>query len=145
MTTTTARTTYYTATSLDGFLADPEDSLDWLFAQQHEEPASPDLRYDALLARTGAVLMGATTYLWIRERVVAADEEQRQGTHGGERRAGQVRPPPARHDRADPVRPPCGGHQGGPAPGTGAEVTDGQAGGAGLLPQPVGGPDQSFG
>jgi len=70
----TTRTTYWTATSLDGFIADPEDSLAWLFAQRHEDPAEASLTYDALLARTGAVLMGATTYLWIRGHVVDSGE-----------------------------------------------------------------------
>ncbi|GAA1920907.1 dihydrofolate reductase family protein [Nocardioides lentus] len=70
----TVRTTYYTAASLDGFVADPQDSLAWLFAQHHENPADASLTYDALLARTGAVLMGATTYLWIRGHVVDSGE-----------------------------------------------------------------------
>jgi dihydrofolate reductase len=69
------RTTYYTATSLDGFIADPHDSLEWLFAQTHTEPDDPALRYDGLMARVGALVMGATTYTWIRDRVVAGTEQ----------------------------------------------------------------------
>lgn len=68
------RTTYYTATSLDGFIADPADSLAWLFVQTHVEPDEPALRYDALMERVGALVMGATTYEWIRDRVTASEE-----------------------------------------------------------------------
>ena len=45
------RTIYYTATTLDGFLADPHDSLDWLF----EVPAEPPTeRFNAFFAGIGA-------------------------------------------------------------------------------------------
>ena len=29
-------TQYYTATTLDGFIADPDNSLEWLFTRQDE-------------------------------------------------------------------------------------------------------------
>jgi dihydrofolate reductase len=56
-------TQYYTATTLDGFIADPNDSLDWLFTRNRD----PDglLSYDAFYAGVGAVAMGRTTYDWI--------------------------------------------------------------------------------
>jgi dihydrofolate reductase len=56
-------TQYYTATTLDGFIADPNDSLDWLFTRNRD----PDglLSYDAFYAGVGAVGMGRTTYDWI--------------------------------------------------------------------------------
>lgn len=62
------RVIYYTASSLDGRLADADQGLSWLFAQEHAEPADPGLRMDALLERTRAVLMGSATYEWIREQ-----------------------------------------------------------------------------
>lgn len=56
-------TTYYTATSLDGFIADERHSLDWLLRQDVDE--SGPLNYDEFIARVGAVVMGSTTYEWI--------------------------------------------------------------------------------
>jgi dihydrofolate reductase len=56
-------TQYYTATTLDGFIADADNSLDWLFTrdQDHEGP----LNYGAFIAEVGALAMGRTTYEWI--------------------------------------------------------------------------------
>jgi dihydrofolate reductase len=56
-------TQYYTATALDGFIADPNHSLDWLFTreQDHDGP----LNYRAFIAGVGALAMGSTTYEWI--------------------------------------------------------------------------------
>jgi dihydrofolate reductase len=58
-----ALTQYYTATTLDGFIAGPGESLEWLFSRARE----PDglLSYDAFIAEVGAIAMGATTYEWI--------------------------------------------------------------------------------
>ncbi|QSB13123.1 dihydrofolate reductase [Natronosporangium hydrolyticum] len=56
-------TTYYTATSLDGFIADEQQSLEWLLRQDLDE--SGPLNYDEFFARIGAVVMGSTTYEWI--------------------------------------------------------------------------------
>lgn len=63
--TRTNRYRYYTATTLDGFLADEHDSLDWLFKQDIDEdgPGSAD----ALMEEVGAQVMGVTTYLWVLE------------------------------------------------------------------------------
>jgi len=56
-------TQYYTAMTLDGFIADPNNSLDWLFTRKRE-PGGP-LDYDAFIADVGALALGATTYEWI--------------------------------------------------------------------------------
>jgi dihydrofolate reductase len=56
-------TQYYTATSLDGFIADPNNSLDWLFTRAREEDGPQN--YGDFIAGVGALAMGATTYEWI--------------------------------------------------------------------------------
>ena len=61
-------TQYYTATTLDGFIADPDHSLAWLFTRKRE-PGGP-LSYDTFITDVGALAMGRTTYEWIpRARV----------------------------------------------------------------------------
>src|SRR5436190_6731771 len=57
------RLTYSTATTLDGYIADPDDSLDWLFRQDQDE--NGPLNYEEFRSGLGAGVMGATTYEWI--------------------------------------------------------------------------------
>ena len=59
-------TQYYTATTLDGFIADPDHSLEWLFTRKRE-PGGP-LTYEAFIGDVGAIAMGRTTYEWIVDR-----------------------------------------------------------------------------
>src|SRR6185312_8750371 len=71
-----AKTQYFTAASLDGFIADSGNSLDWLFqaeATAKAESASGDL-YHEFYAQVGALAMGATTYEWVlrHEQMLAA-------------------------------------------------------------------------
>jgi dihydrofolate reductase len=56
-------TQYYTATSLDGFIADPDHSLTWLFSRARDEDGP--LSYSDFIAGVGALAMGSTTYEWI--------------------------------------------------------------------------------
>ena len=56
-------TQYYTATTLDGFIADPDNSLEWLFTRKQEQDGP--LSYGAFIAEVGAIAMGSTTYEWI--------------------------------------------------------------------------------
>ena len=67
------RTTYYTATTLDGFIADEHDSLDWLFVQRHRDEGP--LSYAAFITDVGALCMGATTYEWIRRHMAENGEK----------------------------------------------------------------------
>lgn len=66
------RTVYYTSTTLDGYLADEQDSLDWLFVQDID--ASGPLGYDAFIAGVGALVMGRTTFEWVRDHLGATGE-----------------------------------------------------------------------
>ncbi len=62
-------TQYYTATTLDGFIADPDNSLEWLFTRKREDDGL--LNYDAFIAGVGALAMGSTTYEWILDHEFA--------------------------------------------------------------------------
>ncbi len=62
-------TQYYTATTLDGFIADPNNSLDWLFTRARDEDGP--LNYGEFIARVGALAMGSTTYEWILDHEFA--------------------------------------------------------------------------
>lgn len=64
-----ARTVYYTASSLDGFIADDGNSLDWLTTRQVDGRGT--LGYDDFLPGVGAIAMGATTYQWLMDNHVA--------------------------------------------------------------------------
>ncbi|WP_169977985.1 dihydrofolate reductase family protein [Tautonia rosea] len=55
------KTQYYTAASLDGFIATEDDSLDWLFSLGHADEAG----YPAFIAEVGALAMGSATYEWL--------------------------------------------------------------------------------
>ena len=56
-------TRYYTATTLDGFIADPNHSLDWLFTRRQDKDGP--MNYGEFIAGVGALAMGSTTYEWI--------------------------------------------------------------------------------
>jgi len=58
------RTVYLTATTLDGFLADPDDNLDWLFVCDAGDHQGDHARF---MTGVGAIVMGATTYRWVHD------------------------------------------------------------------------------
>ena len=55
------KTQYYVASSLDGFIADSHNSLDWLLQLGDVEGSS----YPDFIREVGAIAMGSTTYEWI--------------------------------------------------------------------------------
>lgn len=55
------KTQYFTATSLDGFIATEDDSLEWLFPLGDLNNSS----YPAFIAEVGALAMGSSTYEWM--------------------------------------------------------------------------------
>lgn len=67
---------YYTATTLDGFIADERDSLDWLLSQPMGEESV--LPYDDFIADVGAVVTGRTTYQWVLDHV--SDDDRPHGS-----------------------------------------------------------------
>lgn len=69
------KTQYYTATSLDGFIATEDDSLDWLFPLGNVN----DTSYPAFIADVGALAMGSATYEWMlrHEEIIAAEAGSR--------------------------------------------------------------------
>jgi dihydrofolate reductase len=66
------KTQYYTATTLDGYIADENNSLDWLFQVDRETGEST--YYDRFFAGVGAMAMGATTYQWVLDHEHVLDE-----------------------------------------------------------------------
>lgn len=57
------RTVFFTAVTLDGYLADENDSLEWLFVQDHE--ADGPMSIEEFMSGVGVLVMGATTYEWV--------------------------------------------------------------------------------
>lgn len=62
-------TQYFTATSLDGFLATKDDSLEWLFPLGDIN----DTSYPAFIENVGALAMGSATYEWMLRHLVESD------------------------------------------------------------------------
>lgn len=60
------KTQYYTAASLDGFIATPDDSLEWLFSLGDPEETS----YPTFIREVGALAMGSATYEWLLRNAV---------------------------------------------------------------------------
>ena len=65
------KTVYYTAVSLDGYIADEHHSLDWLF--QFGDPDEDGL--GAFIRDVGAVAMGSSTYQWLLDNYIYSDPE----------------------------------------------------------------------
>lgn len=63
------KTQYYTAASLDGFIATVDDSLEWLFPLGRLE----DTGYPEFFRDVGALAMGSATYEWMLRHVVGPE------------------------------------------------------------------------
>jgi len=66
------KTQYYTATSLDGFIATVDDSLEWLFQLGDIN----DTGYPDFIREVGALAMGSATFEWMLRHVVRPGSEQ---------------------------------------------------------------------
>jgi dihydrofolate reductase len=62
------KTQYYTAASLDGFIATEDDSLEWLFPLGDINQTS----YPEFIKGVGALAMGSATYEWMLRHVIKA-------------------------------------------------------------------------
>jgi len=76
-----ATTQYYTATTLDGYIADEHNSLDWLFEVDREDAG--ESAFAAFFAGVGAMAMGRTTYEWVLNHERLLDEPDKwRGYYG---------------------------------------------------------------
>lgn len=65
------KTQYYTAASLDGFIATEDDSLDWLFPLGDVN----DTSYPAFIREVGALAMGSATYEWMLRHAATVKDQ----------------------------------------------------------------------
>jgi dihydrofolate reductase len=56
-------TVYFTASSLDGYIVDEAESLDWLMSREID--ADGPFGYQAFIKSVGALVMGSATYEWV--------------------------------------------------------------------------------
>ena len=56
-------TVYFTASSLDGYIVDEAESLDWLTSRAVD--ADGPFGYQAFAKSVGALVMGSATYEWV--------------------------------------------------------------------------------
>jgi len=76
------QTQFFTATSLDGYLADPDGSLDWLFNSPHGDGG--ENRWNEFFSQVGAMAMGATTYRWAVDHEKLVENPQRWHEYYGD-------------------------------------------------------------
>jgi dihydrofolate reductase len=73
------KTQYYTATTIDGFIADENNSLEWLFEVDRAGGETGGDAFAEFFAGVGAMAMGSTTYEWVleHERLLEQPEKWR--------------------------------------------------------------------
>ena len=91
------RTIFNTACTIDGYIADEHDGLDWLFAVPGADDA--ESAFAGFLDGIGAIVMGSTTYRWILEHDQLLEHPERWSATYGDR------PTPVLSTRALPVVP----------------------------------------
>jgi dihydrofolate reductase len=69
------KTQYYTASSLDGYIATEDHSLEWLFPLAELESTS----YPTFISEVGALAMGSSTYEWLLRHVVKLGTSNQSG------------------------------------------------------------------
>jgi dihydrofolate reductase len=65
------KTQYYTACSVDGFIATEDHSLEWLFQLGDVN----DTSYPEFIREVGALAMGSSTFEWMLRHVIKLDRE----------------------------------------------------------------------
>lgn len=78
-----ARVIFYTATTLNGFLADDDDSLDWLFAAPGGEGGDSD--FMGFLSGIGVLVQGSSTYEWVLRHEQLVEHPEKWPTYYGAR------------------------------------------------------------
>ena len=94
-----SRVQYYAAATLDGFIADPDDGIEWLTGYRGsydgDDAEAMKGSYDDFYEGIGALVMGSTTYEWVLDNVdewpytgkptwVLSSRDLRQPQSGGE-------------------------------------------------------------
>lgn len=77
------RVVFYTATTLNGFLADDHDSLDWLFAVPGGEGGDDD--FQRFLSGIGVLVQGSSTYRWVLEHEDLVAQPEKWPAYYGDR------------------------------------------------------------
>jgi dihydrofolate reductase len=78
------RVQYFTACTLDGFIADENNSLDWLFEAPHSDDEGG---WEEFIGGVGPMAMGATTYEWVLDRHDMLENPQQWRDFYGDRPA----------------------------------------------------------
>lgn len=78
------RIVYATATSLDGFLADADDSLDWLFAVEGGDDSLGEL--ESFVSGVTVMVEGSTTYRWVLEHESLLENPEKWQEFYGDRK-----------------------------------------------------------
>lgn len=76
------RFVFLTATTLNGHLADEQDSLDWLFAV---DPAGTEQPQADFMEGVGVLVQGSTTYEWVLREAALLENVADWSKHYGER------------------------------------------------------------